>query len=439
MIHRIEEDIRTGMDDLRNTSFIREDRIPAYNLVINMLFLKTIVMDLNIGSSPETFEAAMHFNGNMNSKDYAPLEDARTLQKRAAAFYGKTELETIPLGVDTRSINEAMKDKTVNALCNTLIALRDSDYDRFLDNLDFVLVRLSHTGRMHMNRDLMNLNPDLVNSISEMLEVRDEHTFADLTSGYGISTLYILGKSNPKTVLRDNALDTLVLSEMLLIAAGKNISDTRVADIFATDECEDLKADRIFIDPPFRTTSDADRFTTLDGIELKDAWVASIMKSAKALNNDGMAIIAVPAIVLHGVQNGLREVREYLLDNHLLQAVISLPKCWRTSSIPTHLLVLSRRNNTKARFVNFIAGDDSDRISRFMDFRLLQNILTEEMNVSNEKYLKDVAYEDISADSFISGIYISYSESRNYRKDDIERKLDELYAELAEKIAKLRK
>ena len=441
MIYVTTNDIRTYTNNLRNSAFIKEDRIPAYNLVIDMLFLKTIVMDRNIATGPETFEAAMRFHGNMGSKDYAPLSDAQTLQKKASEFYGKEELETIPLGVDTKSINEAMKDESVNNLCNSLIEMRDSNSDDFLDSLEYVLEELSHMGRFNRNREMISLRPDLIHAISSILEVKEGHTFADLTSGYGISTLFILGNSNPKTILRDNALDSLVLSEMLLIAAGKNINDTKVADIFDMDEDEEIKADRIFIDPPFRTTQEGDSITSIDGIELKDAWVASIMKSAKALNDDGMAIIAVPAIVLHGVQNGLGDVRKYLLDNHLLEAIISLPKCWRNSNIPTHLMILSKRSNTKARFINFIDIYDEANtpMQKLHMFKELGTILRENSSSINEKYLKDVDYADISVDSFIAGAYISYNERKDYRKEDIERKLDELYSELSDKIAKLRR
>ena len=441
MYEPINADINEKTHELAERPFIKDDRIPAFNLIVNMLFLKTIVLDIDIVGS-DGFETAMRFHGNMGNSDYKePLKDAQTLQERAAAYYGKPELETIPLGVDTKTINEAMKDSIVNELCNKLLKLKkDAEYEEFLNNLEYVLMSLSCMGgRVNRNREIMGLSPTLINNISNILGVKDEHTFADLASGYGISTLFILRESNANTILRDNAKDTLVLSEMLLIAAGKNISNTKVADIFDGNTDEDIKADRIFIDPPFRTTYEGDNITSIDGIELKDAWVASIMKSVKALNDDGMAIIAVPAIVLHGVQNGLKEVRQYLLDNHLLQAVISLPRAWRNSSTPTHLLVISKRNNTSTRFVNLISNDDRDRIYDSKRRPMINTILTVEQNQENEKYLKDVEYSDISADSFIAGVYISYCETKDYRKDDIERKLDELYSELADKIARLRR
>ena len=436
-----QKQLRQHVRELRNSNFVREDRLPASNVIITMLYLKSIISNTDIVGS-ECYHEAQRFYGDIEKDDYELLiQDVWKLIQRGASYYGKPELETIPLGVDNKLIKEAMQDHTVNEICNDLMKIqREDSFDVYIESLlDTLQDVTTMGGRVNRNRELANLDLNLLDAISAMLDVKDEHTFADLTSGYGVSTLGILKERNPRTILRDNAPDTLVLSEMLMVAAGKNVAGMEVKDIFAPLDDKDIEiADRMFIDPPFRTNCTEDNIPEVDGIELKDAWVAAIMKSVKALKHDGKAIITVPAIVLHGSQNGLRDVREYLLENHLLEAVISLPRHWRTSSIPTHLLVLSKKDNRKARFVNMISTENRSFLNR-SEMLMLKDILEVKPGKANERYLKDLNYEEISADSFIAGVYISYCETKDYRKDDIDAKLRSLYEEMGRAIEDLLK
>ena len=444
-ISKYDKDIYENIEELCSMPLLREDRIPLSNLFITMLFLKTISLGYYILNDKESFEAAMRFHGNILDDDYTnPLSDAQILQDRAAKYYGKSELKTITLGVDTKAINEAMKYKPLNNLCDKLIQVRDNEsYEVFLRYLEVVLFNIAkyRRGRFFRFTDFWNLDMDLIEIAAKVLDVKDEHTFADFTSGYGITTLFILGDRKPNIILRDNAEDVLALSQMLLIAAGKDIENVKLEDIFHVDGNEDLKADRIFMDPPFRTSPEGG-CTSIDGIELKDAWVAAIMKSVKALKDDGMAIIAVPAIVLHGVQNGLKEVREYLLENHLLQAVAGLPRCWKNSNIPTHILVLSKRNNTKARFINCIPPSIERSIAGpyYHAFNAVPELLTKDIEPEYENFAKDVDYKDISAESFIAGVYVTQNDTQTkHDRKDIDDKLRSLYEEMGRAIEDLLK
>ena len=116
------------------------------------------------------------------------------------------------------------------------------------------------------------------------------------------------------------------------------------ADFFFTELQKEF--DLIVFNPPFGTRVEKE----IDGVKVRNIESAFILQSLQLLNPDGYAIFIIPEGVLFN-ESG-KFIREYLLENYSLQAVISLPSntFQPYSAIKTSVLVVKNSEQTEKIF-----------------------------------------------------------------------------------------
>lgn len=147
-------------------------------------------------------------------------------------------------------------------------------------------------------------------------------------------------------VINRNAL-SLETAAIYEISSGDRFSTIR--EIPSAPEVE---ADEVISNPPYNIKWDApspmfadDRFFCKPIPPASNANYAFVLTAVSRMTHDGRAAVVLPQGVL--ASDIEKDVREYLLDEGLLERVISLPnEMFENTSIGTCVLVFSRNNST---------------------------------------------------------------------------------------------
>jgi type I restriction-modification system DNA methylase subunit/signal transduction histidine kinase len=94
--------------------------------------------------------------------------------------------------------------------------------------------------------------------------------------------------------------------------------------------------------------------TILLPVQTDELVLQFIQKCILSLKSDGLAIILVPENVLFSTKKDFFALRQYLIDNRLIESVISLPANLLSpiTGIKTSLLILSNKQNTAINFID---------------------------------------------------------------------------------------
>lgn len=214
----------------------------------------------------------------------------------------------------------------------------------------------------------------------KLLNVTENDIFMDFCSGVGLSTLSIVGDTKCKIINYDINEEVLATASMLYIMRGYSNFEMKQKDCFEENpELSDAPkfeiADKIFVDPPLGVK--------LRNNPLRDSSVSALSQAAALLKENGMAVVAVPAMALSSYGPMAQKVREVLVGNMYVQSVISLPISWARSTISINLVVLSKTRNESVLFANFCSEGTK---------KLLDNF-----SKSNQKAGMDIEVEDLSS------------------------------------------
>lgn len=194
----------------------------------------------------------------------------------------------------------------------------------------------------------------------------------DLCAGSGALTIQKWVHS-PKKVFICEELDCRVIPILLFNMAIRNmrgyvlnrnaltletvriyeiISGERFSTIREIKEAPAIEASEVISNPPYNIKWDApspmfadERFFCRPIPPASNANFAFVLTAISRMTKDGKAAIVLPQGVL--ASDIEKDIREYLLDEGLLERVISLPeKMFENTSIGTCVLVFSRNNQT---------------------------------------------------------------------------------------------
>jgi type I restriction enzyme M protein len=253
---------------------------------------------------------------------------------------------------------------------------------------------------------------------------------------------------------------TAQLAEMNMFLHGLD-ADIRHGDSLYDDQFPDTKADRVITNPPFNYSwentkhgvADDDRFQHgIPGNE--NANFAFIQHMLAHLKNGGIVGTVMANGALSSTQNNEGEIRQSIVDNDLLDAVITLPtKLFYSTGIPSSIWVFSKGKGTHA--------DDDSRERQgetlFIDAEEMFEKIDRSQNKLSEDHISTIAdavrayrgdedmndYEDVPgfckvatiediADNDYNvnpGRYVGLAEDTTERVP-LSVKLPELYAEL---------
>lgn len=274
---------------------------------------------------------------------------------------------------------------------------------------------------------------------SKILAVTKTDTFADFVAGQGVSTFLITNGEAKEYVLSDTAPSNTIL----ILAALYGINAIRVERMaLESSAFQQNLADKIFMDPPVSGASLSEK-TDIDGIEVRETTCASILRVIESLKENGIGIITTSGKTLVGTTGAITEIKQRLLEQHLLKAVITLPPCWVGSSVKTNLLVISKENNEGVVFVDTsvskVVGITGDDLVGSEGQMMVPEIIKAVQTKSETNISRFVSYKDIKDVNITPVAYLSSPKSDDSTSvTDIDKRLSQVYADLERIISDMR-
>jgi len=253
-------------------------------------------------------------------------------------------------------------------------------YEYFLSK--FALAEGKGKGEFYTPKSIVNL-------IAEMIEPYKGKIYDPCCGSGGMFVQSMKFVDNHKGNKKDISIygqeytgATYKLAKMNLAIRGiaANLGDV-AANTFSRDQHPDLKADYIMANPPFnqkawRATDELTDDPRWAGYEVPPTGNANygwILHMASKLSENGIAGFILANGALSG-GNSENEIRKKMIENHLIEAVIILPRnMFYTTDISVTLWILNK--NKKARTVKYgnISRHYRDRETEvlFMDLRVI--------------------------------------------------------------------
>lgn len=279
---------------------------------------------------------------------------------------------------------------------------------------------------------------------NKILNVKDNEIFLDFCSGVGTTTITSVGYAKCKVINHDINEEALSVASMLYIMYGYEDFVMEQKDGFpeAFSDVEEKPvfeiADKIFVDPPLGIK--------IKNNPLRDSAIIALSSAAAYLKDNGTAIVAIPSSALGGMGNFAGLLREKLVGNQYVQAVIALPMAWPGTMVSMNLVVLSKRQNKGVLFVNACGNalknifDINERTYKrtkgnvpFSDNQLdeLASIINDGKEIDGLSRLVDL--NEIVAKEYrlIPNLYVSdVIETDSVSLKEIDDELDALYSKL---------
>lgn len=223
--------------------------------------------------------------------------------------------------------------------------------------LDDVLDRSNSQDVLGRTRPLMR------NLACTILDIQPGDTILDAACGSGSFLLHAgISQNRVRCVGVDISPDQLRIAASTALISGVPL-DLRLGSSMTEDPAEDVRAERVFIDPPFNLKvqdqsdlqGDPRWIFGLPTVNLNFAWV---QHAIARLTHDGRAVVVLPSGDLSSGSG--RKIRTELLKQGALEAVIALPRgTYPGMNIAPTLWVLQQPDST-SRDAGVLLIDASD-------------------------------------------------------------------------------
>ncbi len=199
--------------------------------------------------------------------------------------------------------------------------------------------------------DERSVNPTVCEIAERILDTHSGDTFLDFLSGTCLSTSVITGRrSGVKTILNDRDRFCTEYAEIFRILSGHDVT-VLSEDAFGKDFLSGTTADRIFVSPVFGSKLSTPYIS--DGMTLREASGAAVMKALDMLSERGVAVVSLLSTFAFGSQSDFPDIRKYLVKGRHVSSVILLPSLSRRTSVPTLLLVITKKENEDILMVDW--------------------------------------------------------------------------------------
>ena len=279
----------------------------------------------------------------------------------------------------------------------------------------------------------------LYNISAEILNVSQDDVFADLVAGQGISTFLITNGEAKEYHLAD----IVSYNALRILSALYDVNEISISQrALESSEIQPEIADKMFMDPPVAGAALSEK-ADIDGVEVRETTGASILRMVESLKENGIGVITTSGKTLVGSTPALTEIKQRLINQHLLKAVITLPPCWVGTSIKTNLLVISKEENEGVVFIDASAskivgmvGDELINADGILILPKIVKALTKKETTSISRF---VSYADING---VNLTPIAYLENNKFEDStslhDIDEKLAAVYGEIATIISEMK-
>lgn len=314
------------------------------------------------------------------------------------------------------------------------LEIETTEKDDLVDSLkEFIYTAASYSGRLGgENSTTQPLN----NLACALLNVDENDSYMDFACGYGLSAMEVTKGNVNEMLLSDVNEEAVQIAYMMNIMAGKDFEkiDITVKNIFDCGE-SNRPVSKMFVDFPFGIRVDRNEYGYSDGT------VLAIHRAIDNLKENGMAVITCHSNLLFRNNKEVADLRDYLLSNKYLQAVITLPPVMIGASINVNLLLLSKQNNKE---IVFIDASKNDFVKFSVNAKVTKAILTEE----GIKRITSIVYDKESIpgvsevvnpemvfkkETLVPAAYIVTPEDKDQMSlEKINMELQELYKQLRE-------
>ena len=284
-------------------------------------------------------------------KALAKVEDSNPSLKGAlpSNYYAGLSLDRTKLAALLDEINK------IDTLKDPEHDLMGRVYEYFLGK--FAIAEGKGKGEYYTPKSVVNL-------IAELIEPYDGKIYDPCCGSGGMFVQSVKfveahggNQRNVSVYGQENTNTTYKLARMNLAIRGIS-ADIRQGDTFHNDQHKDLKADYIMANPPFnqsgwrednqlKTDGRWQGYETPPTSNANYGWILNILSK---MSTNGVAgfLLANGALSADGVE---QKIREKLIDNNKVEAIIILPRdLFYTTNISVTLWILN--NNKKARVVS---------------------------------------------------------------------------------------
>lgn len=288
---------------------------------------------------------------------------------------------------------------------------------------DLIYNILSYADKDASRTNIYTTNKSLIKLIEKILDVKENESFMNTFSGFNTASININASEYLGYELSESIYATSIMIMIFLNKKNIHISNE---DIYLCDEFK--KVDKILTDGPWGIFDDKIKYFERSKASNKMEY-HNIDITINSLKDNGKAVIAVPNKLL--TNDTYKVLRENLVKEKLLEAVISLPLLSTVTSVNPYLLVISKKDNKEVSFV------EANNKEFYVQNRRINNLTNEGINkiligLENEaNYSKKVNINDLLNQkdmSLLVSNYVKEDDNKEYsKKEEIEEKLNDLY------------
>ena len=196
--------------------------------------------------------------------------------------------------------------------------------------------------------DDKSVNPSIAELARDILEVKNGESFMDFMCGTCLSTSVIIGDSkNVDIRLVDRDRNCCDYAEFYSRFSGLKPIITCEDSLAKDSSIAGYKADKIFV-----TSTIGERVTLYNPkFSIRSETPASVIKAADSLKEHGKAVIVLNSTYAFGTS--FEEVRNYIVDNRYVSAVLLLPGLFSRTNLPAVILVLTKEENDDILMVDW--------------------------------------------------------------------------------------
>ena len=432
-------DIIWALSDLLRSVFALDKATPA---VIRLVFIKYAADNYLYAESKEEMRLYADLQKSIAGRNVQEFVDsssavldmidrkihANEVLARAYSAYPHDLL----MGVFKKSNNRStFTEQILSELSTYDLSESDENAGQLYDALKVYVYRsLSIAGKYGSN----GTNESLNSLAKKVLNVKENDTFMDFACGYGLSALEITNGNAEHLYLSDIDEENLQIAIMISIIQGKAVEKTtfKLENIYKREETPHLVS-KAFTDFPLAPRLDKTEYPYSDGT------IFAIHRLVESLDENGRSMITVHPGLLYKTNKETNEFRDYLIENGLLEAIVTLPPIIAGTTVNLCLLVLSKKKNTDVLFVDASNNDiiqfsnnarsaKSDLLDTGVD-KLAEIILEKEEIMGVSKRVSNAEVQ--SKNTFVPASFIETPKPTNaISSKEINDKLNDLYEQL---------
>lgn len=357
----------------------------------------------------------------------------------ATQFNNALEENLLPISIVGDLLNKVEEeyDLKMNILENALFDINSNISNQYIidylksepieytgcEKEDLIYNILSYADKDASRTNIYTTNKSLIKLIEKILDVKENESFMNTFSGFNTASININASEYLGYELSESIYATSIMIMIFLNKKNIHISNE---DIYLCDEFK--KVDKILTDGPWGIFDDKIKYFERSKASNKMEY-HNIDITINSLKDNGKAVIAVPNKLL--TNDTYKVLRENLVKEKLLEAVISLPLLSTVTSVNPYLLVISKKDNEEVSFV------EANNKEFYVQNRRINNLTNEGINkiligLENEaNYSKKVNINDLLSQkdmSLLVSNYVKEDDNKEYsKKEEIEEKLNDLY------------